>query len=37
MSKNQRDMGRGLRYIPKMMENLILLRRLEKIGYTIKT
>ncbi|CAO2827145.1 unnamed protein product [Amaranthus hypochondriacus] len=28
---------RGVRYIPKMMRNLISLRRLEKIGYTMKT
>ena len=28
---------RGMRYIPKMMTNLISLRRLEKIGYIMKT
>ena len=28
---------KGVRYIPKMMRNLISLRRLEKIGYTMKT
>ena len=28
---------KGVRYIPKMMKNLISLRRLEKIGYTMKT
>ena len=28
---------RGVRYIPKMMRNQISLRRLEKIGYTMKT
>lgn len=28
---------RGVRYIPKMMRNIISLRRLEKIGYTMKT
>ena len=28
---------KGVRYIPKMMRNLILLRRLEKIVYTMKT
>ena len=26
-----------MRYVPKMMRNLISLRRLEKIGYTMKT
>lgn len=28
---------KGVTYIPKMMENIITLRRLEMIGYTIKT